>query len=275
MAVASRCSRIIAFLLVWITLADAARAQAPAFTVLTYNIRAGLGGADADRKPQEARGAAVDLAPIVAAIKSTKADVVALQEVVGDAQARYIASSLGMSYVYARHGAHFGDWWGLAILSKFAIATHTSIPISEGRGNTRSNLSAVIGIGGKDVTVINTHVDKDLKDGASLKRMLAHIATVRGPLILLGDFNARPDTKRLAPVRAQLFDVADIETAKGAEALRRHPTFTRDGHIVPKARIDYIFVDRKFVDVPEVGLMSRTHWPASDHIGVTAVIQIK
>ncbi len=275
MTVASRCSRFLVLLAICFGLAGVAQAETPTFTVLTYNIRAGLGSAEPDRKPQEARGATVDLAPVVAAIKATTADIVALQEVVGDPQARYIASQLGMSYVYARHGAHFGNWWGLAILSKSTIIRHTSIPISEGRGNTRSNLVAVIHIGGQDVTFINTHVDKDLKDGVSIRRMLDHVATVKGAVVLLGDFNARPTTPRLAQVRERLVDVADIKAAKGAHDLRVHATFTRDGQIVPKARIDYIFVDRKFVDVREVGLMPRVHWPASDHIGVMAVLAIK
>lgn len=250
-------------------------AETAPFTVLTYNIRAGLGSAGPDRKPQEARGAKLDLAPIIAAIKSTNADVVALQEVIGDAQAREIGSALGMAHVYARHGAVHGKWWGLATLSRFPIIRHQSIAISSGRGNTRSDLVAVIRIAGSDVTFVNVHVDKDLKDGAPIKGTLKHIAKVSGPLIVLGDFNARPQTRRLAPIRARLVDVADIATARGADTVREHATWTRDGRIVDGARLDYIFIDQRFLEAQAVSVLKRDHWRASDHIGVTAVLAIK
>jgi endonuclease/exonuclease/phosphatase family metal-dependent hydrolase len=252
-----------------------ANAEPVSFTILTYNIRAGLGSAEPDRKPQEARGRQIDLTPVVSAIKSADADVVALQEVVGEAQARYIATTLGMSYVYARHGETYGHWWGLALLSKFPIERHRSFPTSAGRGNTRSDLIAVVRIGSGKVTVVNVHVDKDVMDGGPIRRTLANLAAVKGPAVLLGDFNARPRAERLAPVRARLADVAESATAKGAEVVRQHPTFTRDGQAVAGARIDYIFVDPTGFDVDAVGLLDRAHWAASDHIGVTARLTVK
>lgn len=256
-------------------LAERVTAEPVSFTVLTYNIRAGLGSADPDRKPQEARGKRVDLAPIVAAIKSTNADIVALQEVVGDAQARHIATSLGMPYVYARHGATYGNWWGVAILSKFPIGQHRSLPTSHGRGNTRSDLLAMVRVGAVKVTVVNVHVDKDLKDGSPIRRTLAHLVAVKGPVVVLGDFNARPRSERLAPMRTRFVDAADSETAEGAKDVRRLPTFTRDGQAIAGARIDHIFVDPAFLDVRAVGLIDRAHWPASDHVGVTARLTVK
>ena len=255
--------------------AQPASAEPVSFTVLTYNIRAGLGSAEPDRKPQEARGRQIDLAPVVAAIKSTNPDVVALQEVVGEAQARYIAAALGMSYVYARHGETYGHWWGLAVLSKFPIERHRSFPTSAGRGNTRSDLIAVVRIGTGNVTIINVHVDKDVKDGGPIRRTLANLAAIKGPMVMLGDFNARPKAPRLAPVRARFADVVESETARGAEAVRRHPTFTRDGQAVAGARIDYIFIDPTDLVVEAVGLVDRAHWSASDHIGVTARLTVK
>jgi endonuclease/exonuclease/phosphatase family metal-dependent hydrolase len=261
--------------LLLLLLTERVNAEPVSFTVLTYNIRAGLGSAGPDRKPQEARDKQVDLAPIVAAIKSTNADVVALQEVVGDAQARYIAATLGMSYVYARHGATYGHWWGVAILSKFPIVRHRSLPISHGRGNTRSDLLVEIRVGASNVTVVNVHVDKDLKDGSPIRRTIANLAAVKGPVIVLGDFNARPNARRLAPMRERFTDAVDSETADGAKEVRRLPTFTRDGQPVAGARIDHIFVDPRFLDVRAVGLIDRAHWPASDHIGMTARVAVK
>ncbi len=252
-------------------------AEPASFTIMTYNIRAGLGGADADRSPTEVRGRgnAMDLKPVIAAIRSAKADVVALQEVVGDGQARRIAAALGMKHVYARHGLTHGNWWGLAILSRYPIASYRSAITSTGRGNSRSDLTAVIRIAGREVTVVNVHPDKDLKDGAPIKRTAARLAKVEGPLVVLGDFNARPKAARLKPVRERLSDAAEIADGKGVPEVVRHATFMRDAKPVAGARIDYIFVDPKFVAVRDVRLLDRAHWPASDHIGVIAALEIK
>lgn len=254
--------------------AEPLQAEPATFTVMTYNIRGGLGGANAERNPIEARGRKLDLGPVIAAIRSAQADVVALQEVVGERQAREIATALGMKHVYARHGVKYGNWWGLAILSRFPILSHRSDVTSTGHGNSRSDLTAVLRIDGQSLTIVNVHPDKDLKDGAPIRRTMARIGAIDGPLVVLGDFNARPKAARLAPVRSRLADTADIEPAKGA-GVKEHPTFMRDGHAVAGAHLDYIFVDPKFVEVRGVHLLDRAHRPASDHIGVIARMRLR
>jgi endonuclease/exonuclease/phosphatase family metal-dependent hydrolase len=250
-------------------------AEPVSFTVMSYNIRAGLGSFQPDRNPIEARGRKQNLKPVVAAIRSSDADVVALQEVVGEGQAREIATALRMMYVYAPHGATHGKWWGLALLSRHKIVSHHADGMSTGRGNTRSDLTAVVRIGDRDVTFVNVHTDKDLKDGAPIKRTLERISSIEGPLIVLGDFNARPKSERILPMRSRLTDVTDIAEAKGASDAARHPTFMREAQPVQGARIDYIFVDPKLLDVREVRLLDHAHWPASDHIGVIASMALK
>lgn len=269
--------RIVLLIALILGSAGPAAAEPASFTVMTYNIRAGLGSAEPDRSPIEVRGRghAMDLKPIVAAIRSANADVIALQEVVGDVQAQEIATALGMKYVYARHGATNGNWWGLAILSRHPIVRHQADGTSTGRGNTRSDLTAAIRIGGRDVTFVNVHADKDLKDGAPIKRTVERLAKVKGAVIALGDFNARPKAERIAPIRSRLTDVTDVSMAKGAGDVARHATFMRMAQPVRGARIDYIFVDTKFLDVHEVRLLDRAHWPASDHIGVIAQMALK
>ncbi|MEK9754418.1 MAG: hypothetical protein VW338_14590 [Rhodospirillaceae bacterium] len=64
--------------------AASVRAEAT-FRVLTYNIRTGLGAFDPALHPYKERKREVDLGPVVAAIRSVDADVVALQEVRGEA----------------------------------------------------------------------------------------------------------------------------------------------------------------------------------------------
>ncbi len=267
--------RIFMLLIMLVSSAASVAAETSIFTVMTYNIRAGLGGAHSERNPIEARDHKQNLKPVVAAIRSTKADVVALQEVAGEAQAREIAAALGMEHVYARHGTKYGKWWGLAILSRHPIAQHRSDPTSSGRGNTRSDLTAEIRVRGRAITFVNIHPDKDLKDGEPIRRTMARIKAIDAPLILLGDFNSPPHAARLAPVKARFADVAEIASTKAAAAARHHPTFMRDGVLVSAARLDYIFMDPKYFEVLDVRLLDRAYWAASDHIGVTAVLSLK
>lgn len=241
--------------------------------VLTYNIRIGLGGADPALDPYPNRRHEKDLAPVTAAIGSVKADVVALQEVLGENQAAAIAKALAMEFVYARHGAKYGKWWGLAVLSRLPIAASESLAVSEGRGNTRRDLLVRLRAGDAVLNVVDTHADKDVTDGSVQRRTMANLAAVTGPLVLLGDFNARPEAKRLGVVRARLTDAAETG-AKGAAHVRAHSTFRQDGTLVKGKRIDYIFIDAKRIAVDAVGLLDRAHWPASDHIGVHADIRI-
>jgi endonuclease/exonuclease/phosphatase family metal-dependent hydrolase len=269
--------RVVLLIALILGFAGPTTAEPASFTVMTYNIRAGLGSAAPDRNPIEVRGRghAMNLKPIIAAIRSANADVIALQEVVGEVQAREIATALGLKHVYARHGVTNGNWWGLAVLSRYPIVSHRADGTSTGRGNTRSDLTVVIRIGDRDVTFVNVHTDKDLKDGAPIKRTVERLGTVKGPLIALGDFNARPKSERIAPMRSRLTDVMDIPTAKGVNDVARHATFMREAQPVRGARIDYIFVDTNFLEVREVRLLDRTHWPASDHIGVIATMTLK
>ena len=41
------------------------------------------------------------------------------------------------------------------------------------------------------------------------------------------------------------------------------------------AHLDYIFVDAKHIEVRDVHMLGRKHWPASDHISVIATLVLK
>ena len=125
----------------------AAEVKGKSFRVLTYNIRTGLGSRNPGLNPYKARNGAHSVKGVISAIRSSKADVVALQEVLGRSQARQIARALGMHMAYIRHGVRkpkYGYWWGLATLSRAPIERYRRAPISTGRRNTRSNLIARI-----------------------------------------------------------------------------------------------------------------------------------
>ena len=255
-----------------------AEAKSTTFRVLTYNIRTGLGSRNPGLNPYKARKGPHSVARVISAIRSTKADVVALQEVLGRAQARRIARGLGMHMAYIRHGVRkpkYGYWWGLAVLSRYPIARYRRAPISTGRRNTRSNLIARIRIGGRAVTFVNTHKDKDGTSGSAIQRTVASVAKTSGPVVILGDLNIRPSDRRLRILNARFTDSAMLVSDPAAKGVRRHPTHHRNGRPVPGKRIDYIYVDKRSVSVKAVGLLAKRHWHASDHIGVSAVLSLK
>lgn len=127
---------------------------------------------------------------------------------------------------------------------------------------------------GRTVTIADNHADKDIKDGSNRATTMANLAGVAGPLVLLGDFNARPKWKRLAPVRKRLADAVEVAEDGGA-ALKAHPTYREDGKPVAGKRIDRVFVDAGLIRVRRAGLLAEAHWDASDHIGVWADLELK
>lgn len=256
----------------------AAEGTGKRFTVMTYNIRTGLGMYQPGLNPYKARDLDVhNVEPVIAAIRSTGAEIVALQEVLGEKQARQIAKALRMRVAYIRHGVKkppHGYWWGLAILSRHPILSAERSPISTGRGNTRSNLIARISVHNRPVTFINIHKDKDGTDGDALRRTMASLARRKGPFVLLGDLNIRPGDPRLRILTARFADTATLTKTGGPELLAS-PTFHKNGKPAKGRHLDYIMAEPSRFVVHRVGLLARRHWLASDHIGVTATISLK
>lgn len=192
--------------------------------VMSYNIH--LGGKGLDGKRDFPR-----LARIL-----VQADVVGLQEIrryyvpaAGGNQAKTLAGLTGMHYAFAP--ASFRGIWrsGNAILSKRPIVSSKihRLPFKPGH-EPRVLLEADLG----NLTVFVTHLSS--KDGEDRLRQSARaleiVGQTKGPVVLLGDFNA---TAEEPPIRI----VAEAGfTDAGAAA---GPTFNASR---PRRRIDFIFV---------------------------------
>jgi len=245
-------------------------------TVLTYNIRTGAGLRKPGRSPYLLQDELQpEIEPIIAAIGSVQPDIVGLQEVLGEDQAAAIARALSMNYVYIPHGwERYGTWWGVALLSRFPIMDAWNQEISEGPGNTRSNLFARIDIGGTTWCVIVMHRDKDQQDGAALWRTMRAVRSITDPVVLLADLNIKPDDRRMAILSTRFQDSLQL---CGAEPTRKSG-IEKTGTLTGKRaragikRIDYILVDRGRLNVYDCGLLDHVYWPASDHIGYFAII---
>lgn len=246
----------------------------------------------------------VDLAP----------DVVGLQEVLrlGDAtdpaghQGVEVVQGLGYELAYGA-ASDFGGGlsFGNAVASRHPIVESRSweLPGRES-GETRALLYARVDTPAGALPVFVTHLNWKLHHGSVRCRQVRFIAeTVQAmaptrhddlPPVLVGDFNAEPDSDEIRFLRGlATFEGRSVyftdcwafagDGSAGATFDRRN-RFAALAHEPPR-RIDYVFVrgpDRKFrgeplraalaFDVPD-GQGAHAVWP-SDHFGVVADLHV-
>ena len=229
--------------------------------VVTFNIHSGIG---VDGR--------LDLGRTAAAIRSTGADVVGLQEV--DVhwsarseftdQAAELARLLGMRVffapIYDLPGAPRRQF-GVAVLTRFPLVRAVNHEIT--RWSTQDSTvgpapgfaEAVVLVRGRPVHVWVTHLDFR-PDPAVRARQVADMLRIvpsHGAHVLLGDFNAEPGAAELAPLWGRFTGV------------QPGPTYPADA---PALRIDHIAVAGLAVASAEVPVTG-----ASDHLPVLAVLR--
>lgn len=210
------------------------------------------------------------------------AEIVGLNEVYSEGgdpemlnQTEKIAGYLGWDNFVFAEGKHF-DWnatIGNAIVAKHKILSAEKFPVIAPVGDERLPgenewyedrviLKTVIDVNGTQVTVISTHFGLN---GEEHKRMIAKLVpvidAVKGPLVLMGDFNVQPDNPVLAPLYERLTSVGEATGQKFV------PTFDC---FHPDITIDYIFCSKHFTPV------SFTVLPViqSDHLPLRATLEL-
>jgi endonuclease/exonuclease/phosphatase family metal-dependent hydrolase len=140
-------------------------------------------------------------------------DLVALQEVrevpgILANQAETLASACGLQHVFAPATPFGGGQEGLAILSRAPIAEHAALELPHARPEERRVLlSARVASPDGDVWVHTTHLNYRLGHGQQRQdQVLAIDAAVTAragdlPQILMGDFNARPESDEMRWLR--------------------------------------------------------------------------
>ena len=254
------------------------------------------------------QGSWIDRLPLIRdQLAALAPDVIGLQEVLGfpglPSQADEIAAGLGwqVHYVPAWHlggGLTFGN----AIVSPHPLLDTASLPLPTPPGiDTRTVAFARVDAPGGPFPVFVTHLTYQVYLGhvrcaqvRALADQVAQLAPIDlPPPIVLGDFNADPDSDEMRFLRgltalggASVF-FADCWLATGGDDpaagpghtyARRNPYALRSRE--PSRRIDYIFVrgpDRSLRGEPlaaQVALDQPTAgvWP-SDHFAVVADIQ--
>jgi len=247
-------------------------ADASALTVMSFNIRLGLGTDNPKGKIYRMKWGR-ELNGVIEAIRSANPDIVALQEVAGKAQMDKMARALKMYGAFEYHKTSDGrsPWWGVAVLSKYPIRGQRGVQISYGVGNNKSILIADIETPQGPVAAVSIHKDKDTKNGRPFKVAMKALQSVPNPVLLMGDLNIRPSDPRMNLVANRFEDsLNSVTTAASTYAKKRGTWRARNSY-----RIDYVMPQRNRFEVIDAGVVDAAHHGASDHIGVVARVRIK
>lgn len=231
--------------------------------VMTYNIHVGIG---MDKK--------LDLKRIADVIKKENPDLVGLQEVDRGVQRTQrideiveLAKLTRMDYAFAFNLPYQGGQYGVAILSRFPIrATEHRLYKNLREAERRGFIRAELKIDGQVIHFATTHLDYQHDDGRlfEAQQMLAFLSNVKGPLIVVGDFNDLPSGQTSRLIASDFVD-AWAAARPGDEGF----SYPADK---PAKRIDYIFTRRTD------GIRTKRAWVvetlASDHIPVVADLEL-
>jgi endonuclease/exonuclease/phosphatase family metal-dependent hydrolase len=240
--------------------------KAPAHVELkiaTYNIHRCRG---MDRRTSPLRIAEV--------LRDIDADVIALQEVIGAGpagagQAEEIGAALGMGWVMTSVRHLRRHLFGNVILSRFPIAHHSQYDLSWRTCEPRACQRADLDLGHNRVLhVYNVHLGTAVLERRYQAPRLAsyvHDHRIRGPKIILGDFNEWMRGLATRTLTA-LFESIDIQSH-----LKRRRTYPG---LFPVVHLDHIYYEGD-VEVHGVELpRNRKALIASDHLPLVANLRI-
>ncbi|MCL2006240.1 MAG: endonuclease/exonuclease/phosphatase family protein [Planctomycetaceae bacterium] len=235
---------------------------------MCYNIHHGRGMDDA-----------VNLERTANVIKEWKPDLAALQEVDKNTQrtnqtdqAKRLGEMLGMHSAFGKAIDFQGGEYGLAILSRFPILEHQMILLPPEEQQEQRGLQIVeIAIPDpqhpdsqeRRIRFANTHLShsSQAERTAQFAKIDEILSVGNMPIILAGDFNARPADDLVVQFLKNWRDTVDLES---------------DGKIAadrPAGRIDYIFFR---TSDPFTVLESRTidDRITSDHMPIISVLAL-
>ncbi len=233
--------------------------------VLSYNIH--------HANPPSRPAGYIDLDTIAATIRSSGAELVAIQELDSvtnrsnrEFQLKLLAEKLGMQYRFERTIPYGGGAYGIGILSRYPIGETMSYSLPNVEGvvtEPRKMLLAKIDINGRTVIFGCTHFDfksaevKMAQAGAMLGN-LQNYSTY--PIIIAGDFNATPEDPAMRLIETSL-------------ASSGKPTDYTIPVLEPRKKIDYIFFDSKRFQLVSDSVL-RSHSYGSDHLPISATFHL-
>jgi endonuclease/exonuclease/phosphatase family metal-dependent hydrolase len=231
---------------------------------MTYNIHVGVG---MDKK--------LDLPRIAGVINAQHPDLVGLQEVDRGVtrtqridEIAELAKLTRMDYAFAFNLHYQGGQYGVAILTRFTIrATDHRLYQNTREAERRGFIRAEVFVHGSILNFVTTHLDYQNEDGRlfEAQQLLSALKDVKGPLIVVGDFNEGPSGPAYQLMRYQFGD-SWIES-RGTDQGFSYPTDK------PSKRIDYIFF--RPADRVRIKRAWTVNTEASDHIPVVADLEVR
>jgi len=232
-------------------------------------------------------------------------DVVGLQEVREVAgqlenQAATLAGRCGYQHVFAPAVTFGGGHEGLAILSRAPIVAHAALELPHAKAEERRILlSAQIETAAGRVWIHTTHLNYRLQHGRERQDQVVAVdgavAARAGdlPQILMGDFNARPESDEIRWLRGlTTFEGRRVHYQDAWDRLHpgeqgwtwasANPYTAALSFLEPDRRIDYIFVTTMRKDgrgtIRDCRIVFDRPEPdgafASDHFGLVADVQL-
>lgn len=222
--------------------------------MMSYNIRNGRG---LDNK--------TDYERIANVIKTARPDVAAMQEVDRETQRngrvdvmKRLAELAGMHMVYAQAIDYQGGGYGIGMLCKEKPLGHKQIALP-GREEKRTMLAVEF----KNYVACCTHLSLTKEDRLASVDLINDLVSQYGkPVILAGDFNAKPDSEFIKKLSS---DWVMLSSPKDK-------TFPADK---PRQTIDYIFGYKKNGSQYKISKYEVMDEPvASDHCPIYADLKI-
>ena len=190
----------------------------------------------------------IDIDLFVKTVKEIAPDICGFNEVRGDGpldgytdQTNSLGDGLGYNRYFAEAIKVGGTSpYGNAFATKYAVKSAETVAIPEpifkyeiGKYESRCILKAVVDADGKDLLVLVCHMGLALGERKNAVREICKIIdSTDMPLVLMGDFNALPDSAELKPLFERLEDTDLYADEKGKFTF---PSYK------PKIKIDYVF----------------------------------
>ncbi|MEA3285972.1 MAG: endonuclease/exonuclease/phosphatase family protein [Candidatus Marinimicrobia bacterium] len=223
------------------------------YTVMTYNIRHGLG---MDR--------VLDLERTARVIRAVDPDILILNEMdhgtarsFGVLQADSLGLELNMHSVFGRSIDYDGGQYGNALLTKYPLIKFEVIDLSvDSLREGRSVFLAHLDLGSDTLIVMGTHLGLAPEEQQHQVARILQVIPDSPRLILTGDFNFEPDSDPYTRINEHLTD--------GILKIKANPekTYPADK---PARRIDYIFVGEDIKPVSSQAIQAIDLSTASDH----------
>lgn len=236
--------------------------KAQTVKILTYNIH--------HANPPSTPGK-IDIEAIAKVINDSKADIIGIQEVDVNVsrsemvnQAEKLAELTGTEYFFSKGIDLEKGYYGVLILSKHKIVgkRRYDLPMPVKSENRSLAIVDVELPGGKTVSLANTHLDLKEENRIAQSEFINELGELyKKPLILVGDLNAKPDSK---PIKI-------LEEYFVRNTTSNQPT---SPNVNTKNEIDYIMVlkNREF-NWKSYHVIKEEY--SSDHLPLLAEIEFK